>query len=131
MTTKDLERKISVRQGKEAATSVPEVVGAQQDERRRREAIVTELTSIFHMLDRFIMLMRVYPTGHPLIDHFADQAHERMRELAERMGYIFFKLDATELTTEWDSVFFSQELSEQGWRLESERLEALAKKRAW
>lgn len=93
-------------------TSVSEVIVAQQDERRRREAIEAELTSIFHMLDRFIMLMRVYPTGHPLIDHFADQVHERLRELAERMGYIFFKLDATELTTEWDGVFFSQEISE-------------------
>lgn len=93
-------------------TSVPEVISAQQEERRWREGITNEMTSIFHMLDRLIMLMRVYPSGHPLIDHFAQQVHERLLGLMERSGYIYFKLDATELLTEWDTVFFSDEISE-------------------
>lgn len=93
--------------------AVQDVIAEQQGERRRREAIINELESLFHNIDRCILLMRVYPTGHPLIDSLVEQTHGRFLDFIHRQGYLFMYLEATELKTEDGDVFFSNEISEQ------------------
>lgn len=87
-------------------------LSAQKDVAEQDRALVAEMKSLFHTVDRFILLMRVYPTGHPLVDTFNEQFHERLQRLAKREGYVFFKLAATELQTEAGEVCFTKQESE-------------------
>lgn len=70
-----------------------------------------ELPKIFHAIDRFVTIMRVYPLGHPLTHQFAEQLVEQMHAFLQHER-LLFQLRPHALVTARGEVFFSKEDSE-------------------
>ena len=70
------------------------------------------VTKFFHMLDRLVTVLRVYPKHHPVVANVAARCVERIAELLEGEGEIHIKLTPTEVLSEFDDVLFSREMSE-------------------
>lgn len=90
-----------------------DVIEDQESLKRERARRAAQMNTIFHAFDRFITLLRVYPTGHPLVDNFAHQLADQINEyIDEHNESMFVRVRATELLTEWDEPFFSRDESE-------------------
>lgn len=91
------------------------VVGEQDsstDEAQQRLRIEKQMNMFFHTVDKFVLLLRVYPAGHPLVENFAENMIQQLREYFKLRDTMYVRVKATELLTEWDKPFFSREESE-------------------
>ena len=89
-----------------------DVVVDQEQLKIHRRKVSKQLNVFFHAVDKFIMLLRVYPTGHPLVEDFAEQMHRQLAELFAIEDHLYVRLKATELLTDWDEVCFTREESD-------------------
>lgn len=89
-----------------------DVIEEQEELRRERARLADKLTRLFHTLDRMITLLRVYPTGHPLVANFGEQTARQIQEIVDAHDQILVRIKATELLTEWGETFFTREDSE-------------------
>ena len=70
------------------------------------------MNTFFHTVDKFVLLLRVYPTGHPLVENFAVSMIQQLREYFKQHDTMYVRVKATELLTEWDEPFFTRQESE-------------------
>ena len=85
---------------------------APADEEQLRLRIKRQMNTFFHTVDKFVMLLRVYPAGHPLVENFAENMIHQLREYFKLRDTMYVRVKATELLTEWDEPFFTKDESE-------------------
>lgn len=92
----------------------PEQPSPPQDEPvgEERQRIKKQMNTFFHTVDKFVLLLRVYPTGHPLVENFAVSMIQQLREYFKQHDTMYVRVKATELLTEWDEPFFTRQESE-------------------
>ncbi len=89
-----------------------EVIHDQEALKIHRKKVARQLNLFFHTVDKFILLLRVYPAGHPLVEEFAERMMDQLQEIFALESEIYVRVKATELLAEWDEPFFSREESE-------------------
>lgn len=94
--------------------ALDDVIKEQESTKRRRKKLAADMAMIFHTFDRFVTMLRVYPSGHPLVDDFATQLADKIRAFCEDYDEprLIVRLKAQELLTEWDEVFFDRDETE-------------------
>lgn len=89
-----------------------EVIRDQESLKIHRKKVARQLNLFFHTIDKFILLLRVYPSGHPLVEEFAERMMEQLQDVFALESQLYVRVKATELLLEWGDVFFTSQESE-------------------
>lgn len=84
------------------------LVGEDQQNTQRKK----QMNLFMHTVDKFVLLLRVYPTGHPLVENFAEHMLDQLKDFFKLESSLYVRVKATELLTENNEVFFTREESE-------------------
>lgn len=84
------------------------LVGEDQQNTQRKK----QMNLFMHTVDKFVLLLRVYPAGHPLVENFAEHMLDQLKDFFKLESSLYVRVKATELLTENNEVFFTREESE-------------------